>query len=158
MGPFDQPPYGCVSKLSRRGYAGFGPCFHLPGVPFGTGFLSHSHISSALASFSRCQEGLRRPGRAGSQPHASLGAQNPDHSPALAGANGSMQGFSDFGAAEIYRPALCWNGFRLRFTVTRGWNQWLCVFLNLPALLGYVCPLTGEHWLSLVELKEPSRR
>ena len=23
--------YGCGSKLNRRGYAGFGPCFHLPG-------------------------------------------------------------------------------------------------------------------------------
>ena len=36
--------YGCGSKLNRRGYAGFGPCFHLPGFHFGTGFLSHSHI------------------------------------------------------------------------------------------------------------------
>ena len=29
------PPhrYGCGSKLNRRGYAGFGPCFHLPGQP-----------------------------------------------------------------------------------------------------------------------------
>ena len=24
---------GCGSKLNRRGYAGFGPCFHLPGQP-----------------------------------------------------------------------------------------------------------------------------
>ena len=24
-------PIGCGSKLNRRGYAGFGPCFHLPG-------------------------------------------------------------------------------------------------------------------------------
>ena len=29
---------GCGSKLTRRGYAGFGPCFHLPGFHFGTGF------------------------------------------------------------------------------------------------------------------------
>ena len=36
--------YGCGSKLTRRGYAGFGPCFHLPGFHCGTGFLSHSHI------------------------------------------------------------------------------------------------------------------
>ena len=35
---------GCGSKLNRRGYAGFGPCFHLPGFHFGTGFLSHSHM------------------------------------------------------------------------------------------------------------------
>ena len=33
---------GCSSKLNRRGYAGFGPCFHLPGFHFGTVFLTHS--------------------------------------------------------------------------------------------------------------------
>ena len=32
--------YGRGSKLNRRGYAGFGPCFHLPGFHFGTGFLA----------------------------------------------------------------------------------------------------------------------
>ena len=32
----------CGSKLNRRGYAGFGPHFHLPGFHFGTEFLSHS--------------------------------------------------------------------------------------------------------------------
>ena len=37
--------YGCGSKLNRRGYAGFGPCFHAPRFDFGTGFLSHSHIT-----------------------------------------------------------------------------------------------------------------
>ena len=37
-------PLECGSKLNRRGYAGFGPCFHLPGFHFGTGFLSHSHF------------------------------------------------------------------------------------------------------------------
>ena len=31
------------SKLSRRGFAGVCPCFHLPKFHFGTGFLSHSH-------------------------------------------------------------------------------------------------------------------
>ena len=36
--------YGCGLKLNRRRYAGFGPCFHLPGFHFDTGFLSHSHI------------------------------------------------------------------------------------------------------------------
>ena len=36
-------PIGCGSRLNRRGYAGFGPCFHLPGFHFGTGCLSHSH-------------------------------------------------------------------------------------------------------------------
>ena len=36
---------GCGSKLNKRGYAGFGPCFHLPGFHFGTGFLSHSHMA-----------------------------------------------------------------------------------------------------------------
>ena len=40
----DAPLYGCGSKLNRRGYAGFGPCFHLPGFHFGTGFLSHRHM------------------------------------------------------------------------------------------------------------------
>ena len=42
--------YGRGSKLTGRGYAGFGPCFHLPGFHFGTGFLSHSHmdVSSKL--------------------------------------------------------------------------------------------------------------
>ena len=42
-----QVPHGCGSKLYRRGYAGVGPCFHLPGFHFGTGFLSHSHMSAA---------------------------------------------------------------------------------------------------------------
>ena len=37
-------PFGCGSKFNRRGYADFGPCFHLPGFHFGTGFLSHSHM------------------------------------------------------------------------------------------------------------------
>ena len=31
--------YGCGSKLNERGCAGFGPCFHLPGFHFGTGFF-----------------------------------------------------------------------------------------------------------------------
>ena len=35
---------GCGSKFNRRGYAGFGPCVHLPGFHFGTGSLSHSQI------------------------------------------------------------------------------------------------------------------
>ena len=30
--------FGCGSKLNRRGYAGFGPCFHLPRFHFGSGF------------------------------------------------------------------------------------------------------------------------
>ena len=30
---------GCGSKLNSRGYAGFGPCFHLPGFHFGYVFL-----------------------------------------------------------------------------------------------------------------------
>ena len=42
---------GRGSKLNRRGYAGFGPCFHLPGFQFGTGFLSHIQIS---LSWHRC--------------------------------------------------------------------------------------------------------
>ena len=40
--------FGCGSKFTRRGYAGFGPCFHLPGFHFGTGFLSHSHLAEDL--------------------------------------------------------------------------------------------------------------
>ena len=31
-------------KIKQGGYAGFGPCFHLPGFQFGTGLLSHSQI------------------------------------------------------------------------------------------------------------------
>ena len=38
--------HGCGSKLNRRGYAGFGPWFHLPGFHFGIPvFWSHSHIN-----------------------------------------------------------------------------------------------------------------
>ena len=44
--------HGCGSQLNRRSYAGCGPCFHLPGFHFGTGFFSHSHV------FSRCWPGL----------------------------------------------------------------------------------------------------
>ena len=33
-------------KIEQEGQtAGFGPCVHLPGLHFGTGFLSHSHIT-----------------------------------------------------------------------------------------------------------------
>ena len=35
---------GFGSKSNRRGYAGFGPCFHLPGFHFGTGCLSNSQM------------------------------------------------------------------------------------------------------------------
>ena len=31
-------PFGCGSKLNSWGYAGFGPCFHLPGFHLGTSF------------------------------------------------------------------------------------------------------------------------
>ena len=37
--------FGFASKLNRRGYAGFGPCFHLPG-PFWYMFLSHSQFAN----------------------------------------------------------------------------------------------------------------
>ena len=37
-------PAGCGSKLARRGYAGFGPCFHLPGFHFGTGLVSRGQL------------------------------------------------------------------------------------------------------------------
>ena len=40
-----QDTCGCGSKLNSGDYAGFGPCFHLPGFHFGTGFLSHSHAA-----------------------------------------------------------------------------------------------------------------
>ena len=34
-------------KIKQEGQtAGFGPCFHLPGFHFGTGFLSHSQVLS----------------------------------------------------------------------------------------------------------------
>ena len=44
--------FGCGSKLTRRGYAGFGPCF-LPltrATHFGTGFLSHDHLKQVLVN------------------------------------------------------------------------------------------------------------
>ena len=34
-------------KINQEGYAGFGPCFHLPGIHFGTGFLIHTHFMSS---------------------------------------------------------------------------------------------------------------
>ena len=37
---FDPYPDGCGSKLNRRGYAGFGPCFHLLGFHLGYLFLT----------------------------------------------------------------------------------------------------------------------
>ena len=37
------PSSTCGSK-SNWGYAGFGPCFHLPGFHLDTVFLSHSHM------------------------------------------------------------------------------------------------------------------
>ena len=50
MFAFHGQPCGCGSKLNRRGYySGFGPCFHLPGFHFGTGFLSHGHVFSCGA-------------------------------------------------------------------------------------------------------------
>ena len=36
--------YGCGLKLHSRGYAGVGPCFHLPGFLFGTVFWSPSYM------------------------------------------------------------------------------------------------------------------
>ena len=39
---------GCGSKLNRRGYAGFGPCFHFPGFHFGTVFFSISPINQTI--------------------------------------------------------------------------------------------------------------
>ena len=42
-----QNPIGCGSKLSRRGYAGFGLCFYLPGFHFGTGFSSHKQLGAS---------------------------------------------------------------------------------------------------------------
>ena len=58
-------PFGCA-KLNSRGYAGVGPCFHLPGFQFGIGFLRNSHFLQRGAtyfkkhsrSFRRLQEGL----------------------------------------------------------------------------------------------------
>ena len=35
-------------KIKQEGQtAGFGPCFHLPGFHFGTGFWSHSHVGTS---------------------------------------------------------------------------------------------------------------
>ena len=35
-------------KIKQEGYAGVGPCFHLPGFHFGTVFLSHSHLDKSI--------------------------------------------------------------------------------------------------------------
>ena len=43
---FDPWENGCGSKLNRRGKAGFGPCFHLPGFHFGADFLSDCRMLS----------------------------------------------------------------------------------------------------------------
>ena len=37
--------YGCGSKLSSWGYAGFGLCFHLPGIHFGYWFCEPQRIT-----------------------------------------------------------------------------------------------------------------
>ena len=39
-------------KMNRRGYAGFGPGFHLPGFHFGYIFLAHGHVSVAFCACS----------------------------------------------------------------------------------------------------------
>ena len=54
--------YGCGSKLSRRGYAGFLPCFHFIGVPFWYRFLSHCHMSkySTLKTFFASKGGIAK--------------------------------------------------------------------------------------------------
>ena len=44
---------GRGSKLNRRGYAGVGPCFHVPGFHFGTGFLSHSQMRLVVSLFTK---------------------------------------------------------------------------------------------------------
>ena len=53
--------FGCGSKINRRGYAGFGPCFHLPGFHFGAGFLSHGHLYGCheCTSRGRCASRVR---------------------------------------------------------------------------------------------------
>ena len=48
MNLLERKKLGCGSKLNRRGYAGFGPCFDLPEFHFGTSFLQPS------AKRSRC--------------------------------------------------------------------------------------------------------
>ena len=54
------PIYGCGVKSNRRGYAGFGPRFHLPGFQFGTGFLSHSHNMFSTIPILRMSVGFSR--------------------------------------------------------------------------------------------------
>ena len=61
--PLTRPKNGCGSKLIRRGYAGFGPCFHLPGQAIlGIGFLSHSQITSEPRPAGRPEEHHRLAG------------------------------------------------------------------------------------------------
>ena len=47
------PRYGCGSKLSHQGTAGFSLWFHLPGFHFGYLFLTHSHTMLTHSVFQR---------------------------------------------------------------------------------------------------------
>ena len=63
-------PFGCGSKLNHQGLRSFCPCFHLPGLHFGTGFLSHSHLRPSLAMEPPWQ---RRSPCAGARQHLEAG-------------------------------------------------------------------------------------
>ena len=76
-GNMDINQYGCGSKLTMRGYASFGPRFQLPGFHFGTGFLSHSHMS-----FATTPRGLRS---AAFTAAPCAGSQWPEQRPRLRG-------------------------------------------------------------------------
>ena len=53
--------FGCGSQLNRRGCAGCGPCFELPGFHVGILFLlSHSHFSHGFLISCGCSTPLRR--------------------------------------------------------------------------------------------------
>ena len=48
---------GYGSKFTRSRCADFGPCFHLPGFHFGTGFLSHSQMAVVVKNRGKPQNG-----------------------------------------------------------------------------------------------------
>ena len=54
-------PCGCGSKLNWRGYAGFGPCVHLPRFHFGSGFFEPQPcLSMSIHGALSCQSFQRQ--------------------------------------------------------------------------------------------------
>ena len=64
---------GCGSKLNRRGYAGFGPCFHLPGQPIFGYRVFEPQPSSLTVGSLKTQSATRQ----GATPGCSAAARGP---------------------------------------------------------------------------------